>query len=92
MLNSHFRAWSQVWNLQFHFCFSELWTSGVLKDNNKDPIDNMYKELLSLGSHYSCVNAVFLIFFFSQILIAEPSGGKGKICPPITKQEPSITL
>lgn len=26
-----------------------------------------------------------------QILI-EPSGGKGKICPQITKQEQSITL
>lgn len=37
---------------------------------------------------YSCPNTVV---YTLQILI-EPSGGTGKICPQITKQEQSITL
>lgn len=87
-----FQGWFLVPGTVLHFCFSEIWTPGVLKDNSKDPSDNIYKELLSLALHCSGVHAVFLTFFFLQILIAEPFGGKGKTRPPITKQEQSIAL
>lgn len=59
-----FQGWFLVPGTVLHFCFSEIWTPGVLKDNSKDPSDNIYKELLSLALHCSGVHAVFLTFFF----------------------------